>query len=89
VCGQGVHDPIADRGNCVELKTAGGTWVPLAVTSVTPTTIVSEIPDQVFGCVGDAEGSDGQVSVSKLNTDVNPPVPIQWQEPYCTNANPL
>jgi hypothetical protein len=86
VCGQGVHDPIADRGNCVELKTAGGTWVPTSVTSVTPTTIVTEIPDQVFGCVGDAAGSDGEVSVSKLRDDGTPD---SKQKPYCTNLQTL
>jgi hypothetical protein len=85
-CDTEVHHPLANGGNCVELKTAGGSWVPLSVTAVTPTTIVTEIPDPVFGCVGDAPGSEGEVSVSKRGALGNL---IMDDRPYCTNVHQL
>jgi hypothetical protein len=55
VCGSGIHDPLDDKGTCVELYDGQGWW-KLTVQSVTPTTIVTEIPSGTggaLGCLGD------------------------------------
>jgi hypothetical protein len=81
VCGEGTHDPIVGKGNCVELQTASGTWVPVPVTNVTPGDITAYVPDAVFGCTGDSS----LVHVSKRGPNGEP---IRDFQPHCTNQNP-
>jgi CSLREA domain-containing protein len=75
------HTPTS--GNCVELLGTSGTWKQPPVYSLTPTTIVSEIPDSTFGCVGTL---GEQVAVTKLNSQG---VPVLSVGQYCTNAAQL
>lgn len=81
VCGTGLHDPLSGKGNCVELCNSAGAWSALAVTAVTPTTIVSSIPHDVFMCTGES----GAVHVSKRRDDLQKE---EDQRPYCTNVSP-
>lgn len=82
VCGTGVHNPLSDKGNCVELCDSAGQWVKTTVTAVTPTTIVTSIPDDVFFCTG----QDALVHVSKRGADGQQL--IADMKAYCTNVAP-
>lgn len=73
-------NPPADGSNCAALRDAANRWFPLAVTSVTPTTIVTEVPDPVHLCTGD---SAELVRVIKQGAVV----PIQAQASHCRNTS--
>jgi hypothetical protein len=76
----GTHTPAA--GNCVELGAAA-----LEVTSVTPTTIVTQVPGTSTGgwsCIGAQQSDSEKVFVTKMNAD-NPPRPVIRSGPYCLN----
>jgi hypothetical protein len=59
-------DPPPGGSNCVALRDSANRWFPLSVTSVTPTTIVTEVPDTVHLCTG---ASSEIVRVIKQGTD--------------------
>lgn len=83
ICGSGAHNPLLDKGTCVELMDVYGTWTPLAVTSATPTTLVTEIPSSVFPCIGtlgESIGASKRLPGGGLSLAV---------KPYCTNDVPL
>ncbi len=73
------HTP--NTGNCTELMGTSGSWESVSVSSVTPTTIVTQIPDATFGCVGTLGES---VAVSKWNSLHT--VKRLVVGTYCTNA---
>jgi hypothetical protein len=82
----GVHDPVLGGGNCVEIQNpnAPGGWEPLTVSAVTPTRIVTKIPDySVFPC----KGSDSALWVSK-RTGPGMGDKEEDSKPYCTNDYP-
>jgi hypothetical protein len=78
---QGTHDPTGS-GNCVELEIQAGSVGALQVTSVTPTTIVTEIANDVHACLG--EQANEKVWVTKRNS-AGTPVPRSGT--YCRNAD--
>lgn len=81
VCGSGTHNPLSDKGNCVELCNSAGGWQPIGVTAATPTTITATIPgSSVFLCSGDG----ALVHVSKRNGGSV----LDGEKPYCTNKWP-
>jgi hypothetical protein len=64
-CGSGSPPaPPTDGSNCVALLNAVGQWQALPVTSVTPTTIVTEVSGVGYACVG---GMGEMVRVVKLH----------------------
>jgi len=71
------HTPLA--GNCVEM---GIEAIP--VTSVTPTTIVTQIGGPGWACLGAQQTEIERVFVTKMNAD-NPPRPVTVTGPYCLN----
>ncbi len=77
--------PMPDQGNCAALMNKGNLWTPLPVTSVTPTTIVAEIADDPFICVGGNPPSE-LVRVSKFSGSGTV---IRDFQPYCWNKEPL
>ncbi len=86
VCvGGGSSQPTApsDGSMCVAMVDQVSSWYPLAVTSVTPTTMVSEIPSAAMLCIGDAGTSYLQsIRVVKLDSLGNP---SSAQRDYCRN----
>lgn len=84
VCGSGSPPaPPTDFSNCVALRDAATRWRPLAVTSVTPSRIVTEVPDTVFVCTG---GSSNEVVRVVKNSSSGP---ISAQGTYCLNTASL
>jgi len=80
VCGGGAPPgPPSGGSNCVATLDVLGQWKPMAVTSVTPTTIVTEVPDPGLLCVGD--GYLQSTRVVKQGSGG----PIADQEDYCRN----
>ncbi len=77
--------PMPSQGNCVALMNKANQWTPLPVTSVTPTTIVAEIAEDPFICVGGNPPSE-MVRVSKLSSGGQE---IRGEEHYCWNKEPL
>ncbi len=80
----GVHNPVLDSGTCVEFFQSGNaTWKKMTVTSVTPTTIVTEVPEPVFSCIG----NDAELWVSD-----RPNTTLMRQDSklsgFCTNRSP-
>ncbi|MFI5397566.1 MAG: hypothetical protein ACHQ9S_18675 [Candidatus Binatia bacterium] len=70
------------NGNCTSLQDRAGTWHALSVSSITPTTITTQIPS-LFACIG----NDGeQVRVSKI---INSGGTERYGVgAYCTNLAP-
>lgn len=83
-CVPGSSPPAPPSGgsNCVALLNGANRWKTLPVTSVTPTTIVTEITDGVFVCVG---GSSEVVRVVKQGTTMQ----LVGTGNYCLNTAPL
>lgn len=83
-CGPGSPPtPPGDGSNCVALRSATGQWQPLAVTSVTPTTIVAEVPSGGYACVG---GMGEMVRVNKKDSSGDERSDV---EIHCLNAAPF
>lgn len=66
-------NPPSDGSNCVAILDGTGSWRKLSVTSVTPTTIVTEVPAPALLCIGETytqtvrvvkQGSGGQIASS-------------------------
>ena len=80
VCGGGTPPgPPSDGSNCVATLDVLGQWKSMAVTSVTPTTIVTEVPDPGLLCVGEGYTQLTRV-VKQGSTDQ-----IFDEEVYCRN----
>lgn len=86
VCGYNGSEyvPVEDAGMCVQIRVpnASFAWQPLSVTALTPTMIVTEIPEDyvVFGCKGD----DATIKVSKQRDSG----PQSKEGKFCTNEKP-
>ncbi len=72
-------DPNSNGSNCVAILDATNVWKRLAVTSVTPTTIVTEVPNPAVLCIG--EGYTQTVRVAKLSGGILK----SDQKDYCRN----
>lgn len=72
-------NPPANGSNCAAVLDATNTWRRLSVTSVTPTTVVTEAPNPALVCVG--EGYTQTLRVVKQGSTI----PIFAEQPYCRN----
>lgn len=83
VCGSGSPPaPPSASGQCVALLDPSLQWRALEVTSVTPTTITTEVPAPSVLCIGDAAGYVQQLRVVKQGSSG----PIAAERPYCRNS---
>lgn len=82
VCGSTGTPPLppSDGSQCVAILDATAQWKRLSVTSVTPTTIVTEVPDPALLCIG--AGYTQTVRVVKQGSSG----PIALERPYCVST---
>ena len=88
VCGSGhpaptPADPKTDGSSCVQFKHAGNSYSHAPVTSITPTTILAEIPADGLACSG---GLGEKVRVGKF--DYQGITKLESERNWCNNSAP-